>query len=443
MRQRVSLAAIAILCPLLLASDFPAGDVLISRGANLYITRVDPGNGGQSRFPSFEGRIRYVEAIDAAAGSIVYIDDPRYGTRLMRYDLETGATTTVRSTVECCGLGVDGEGRPLVFDEAGRLLRIDLEAGTETVLGDFSDWARGDIAVGADGEIYLGLRDLYPTPVRVLWGFDPVSGRERLIRDVTPLQIQVNFVQLVAGRAGEILVLPGKSRREGVSRFDALTGELLGVFAADFLVGGIALDPAGRIFASALPRDGPSGLYQMDPTDGSHTLLATGLLVGPHTSQIAVVPGELAECRDGIDNDGDGQVDFPADSGCEFPSEATEVADTALDLCRADLLSCDVDLLGREAELGECEADLATAIADLDEALADADGDGVPDFADDCAGTLEIEVDASGCSIAQFCARFHGDSKAARQGCKKGDWKNDEPLGARDCRRSRSTCEPR
>ena len=442
MRKFAFIALLACFIASAAAAQVPPGDVISVGGFDSSMVRVDPGSGAQSFFPSFEIRIRGADAIDAAGdGSLVYIDEGRSVTELLRVDLQSGRVTTVRSPVECCGLGVDGLGRPLVFDEAGRLLRIDLEAGTETVLGDFSDWTRGDIAVATGGEIYLGLRDRFPTPVRVLLGFEPVSGRQRIIRDVTSLGIAAQDAQLLAGSSGEILVVPARGSYAGISRFDAASGDLLDVIAADLDVGGADLDPAGRLFAAAAPRDGLAGLYQIDPADGSAELVSTGLLVG--VAPIAVTPGPLAECRDGVDNDRDGSVDFPADPGCEFSFEATELADSALDLCRADVQSCEEAVGEQEAELQECQGDLAAVRADLDAALADADGDGVPDSSDSCPGTLEIHVDALGCSLPQFCAGFDATTKAGRQGCKKADWRNDEPQGARDCRRSGSECAPR
>ncbi len=36
-------------------------------------------------------------------------------------------------------------------------------------------------------------------------------------------------------------------------------------------------------------------------------------------------PGGRPQCSDGIDNDGDGKVDFPSDPGCSSPSDNSEV----------------------------------------------------------------------------------------------------------------------
>lgn len=39
---------------------------------------------------------------------------------------------------------------------------------------------------------------------------------------------------------------------------------------------------------------------------------------------INLSPDSLAECEDGIDNDGDGQIDYPEDNGCDYPADNNE-----------------------------------------------------------------------------------------------------------------------
>ena len=50
----------------------------------------------------------------------------------------------------------------------------------------------------------------------------------------------------------------------------------------------------------------------------------------------------LAQCADGIDNDGDGLIDFPADPGCVDPADNDEVDPTPLAQC-ADGIDNDGD----------------------------------------------------------------------------------------------------
>src|SRR5262245_18820419 len=60
---------------------------------------------------------------------------------------------------------------------------------------------------------------------------------------------------------------------------------------------------------------------------------------------------------------------------------------------------------------------------------SDQDGDGVADSADRCPQTPSgTAVDATGCSLAQFCHSFEVVSAEGRRSCRRADWKNDEPL---------------
>jgi hypothetical protein len=51
------------------------------------------------------------------------------------------------------------------------------------------------------------------------------------------------------------------------------------------------------------------------------TVLWLALLSVPAAAQVTGLP----ECEDGIDNDGDGLIDFPADPGCLSPTGTSEV----------------------------------------------------------------------------------------------------------------------
>src|SRR5262249_4952143 len=58
----------------------------------------------------------------------------------------------------------------------------------------------------------------------------------------------------------------------------------------------------------------------------------------------------------------------------------------------------------------------------------DTDQDGVADANDQCADTpAGAEVDAAGCSQAQFCALHDATTPDGRKVCRNSDWKNDEP----------------
>lgn len=106
-------------------------------------------------------------------------------------------------------------------------------------------------------------------------------------------------------------------------------------------------------------------------------------------------------------------------------------------------------------ELAQCRAELAEALtarqaaeAALATATADDDGDGRHNRDDACAGTAAgAVVDASGCSLEQFCGGIDVSSRAGQKQCRRADWRNDEPLmkrGETDCRVSKTPrrCQP-
>jgi hypothetical protein len=71
-------------------------------------------------------------------------------------------------------------------------------------------------------------------------------------------------------------------------------------------------------------------------------LILAGLLVPSIASAVFGIP----DCEDGIDNDGDNLIDFPADPGCASPTDTSEVnspldagfpSDLAFDLARPNV----------------------------------------------------------------------------------------------------------
>ncbi len=91
-------------------------------------------------------------------------------------------------------------------------------------------------------------------------------------------------------------------------------------------------------------------------SDGNHTVAvyiedAAGnrtKVWGPTTITVDNIP----ECRDGIDNDGDGKVDHPADPGCDSPDDETESPDPTKPEC-SDGIDNDGDgLTDYPADLG-------------------------------------------------------------------------------------------
>src|SRR4030066_91448 len=88
------------------------------------------------------------------------------------------------------------------------------------------------------------------------------------------------------------------------------------------------------------------------------------------------------QCNDGIDNDGDGSVDFPADTGC---TNACDSLETFLDQCKDGIDNDGDGLSDYPADCG-CESESDTseapnAVTQCNDGI-DNDGDGLIDLAD-------------------------------------------------------------
>lgn len=124
-----------------------------------------------------------------------------------------------------------------------------------------------------------------------------------------------------------------------------------------------------------------------------------------------------------LDNDGDGVIDV-ADNCPAVPNPAQENAD-------GDDFGDACDPFPQDPD------DLGACLDALGLSAPDQDGDGEATVTDRCPGTPPgAAVDDSGCSQAQFCARFDATTSTGKAICKKADWKNDEPAmksKERDC----------
>jgi hypothetical protein len=150
-------------------------------------------------------------------------------------------------------------------------------------------------------------------------------------------------------------------------------------------------------------------------------------------------------CNDAEDRDGDEWAD-PIDNCPDRANDQRDRdGDVVGDLCdpypdnpdnyRA---RCDEAVVNEE-RFGE-----ALLLCEAVRKFHDADGDGEEDSTDACPGTpAGRSVDASGCTIGQFCTSFEAATSQGRAICNAVDWKNDEPLGnAQDCIAQGSFCVP-
>jgi multidrug resistance efflux pump len=118
-----------------------------------------------------------------------------------------------------------------------------------------------------------------------------------------------------------------------------------------------------------------------------------------------------------------------------------ERAQLALEKARAESNQTRAELDSTSRRADQLELALAAARTEL----ADDDEDGVWNDVDRCSDTRKGQaVDASGCSVAQFCMRYDVRNDEGRAGCWNADFGNDEPLGnPADCKANSRSCVPR
>jgi len=120
--------------------------------------------------------------------------------------------------------------------------------------------------------------------------------------------------------AGDLLV----SGYSGVLRFDWTTGNNLGVFTSTF-VDGMTIGPSsvGGCGDGVLRAPEQCDDWNLTGGDGcsSDCQVEAGWTCSGGMGAISVC---LAACSDGIDNDGDGLIDYPADPGCASPASLQE-----------------------------------------------------------------------------------------------------------------------
>jgi hypothetical protein len=112
-----------------------------------------------------------------------------------------------------------------------------------------------------------------------------------------------------------------------VVRYDWTTGVRTLLSSHSFLtkVEGMDVDASGNILVADQGVGGPGSVIRVAPSNGQQVVVTKMGFVD--LGAIAVVPPPA--CSDGVDNDGDGLVDYPADPGCLSPDDPWETVDCA------------------------------------------------------------------------------------------------------------------
>jgi hypothetical protein len=150
-------------------------------------------------------------------------------------------------------------------------------------------------------------------------------------------------------------------------------------------------------------------------------------------------------CNDALDRDGDEWADALDNCADRANDQRDRDGDGVGDLCdpypdnpdnyRA---RCE-EAVDNEERFGE-----ALLLCEAVRKFHDADADGEEDSTDACPDSTGRAVDASGCTIQQFCGAINAATSQGTAWCNAADWRNDEPLGnPADCVARGRYCVPR
>jgi len=192
-------------------------------------------------------------------------------------------------------------------------------------------------------------------------------------------------------QAGDVATV---SVGDGVAGFDPVA-ELYAPGGAPLLLSGAAqCGPNQACTSAALPASGAYTIRVREPS---------GAATGAYTIHLDRSPC-VTECNDGIDNDGDGKIDFPADTGCS----------SAADLSERPQCSDGIDNDGDGKIDFPADPGCVDASSDSEDPACnngrDDDGDGLLDFDGGSAGaadafctsatrSAEAQAPAPGCGI--------------------------------------------
>jgi hypothetical protein len=198
---------------------------------------------------------------------------------------------------------------------------------------------------------------------------DPDDGSQTLVSDAGLL---VDPQGLAVASDGPVLVTKrglvgtaGLVRVEATGAQSQIAGDPIFEPPMD-----VAIETSGALLVTAL---NAGAVLRVDPATGTPEILSEGLAL---PICLLVVPARVPACSNGVDDDGDGATDFPADMGCRDAGDVSE-----RDAC-SDGLDDDTDALADWPADPGCR-DAASELEDpaCDDGI-DNDGDGLVDAAD-------------------------------------------------------------
>lgn len=272
-----------------IAVDRSGRILVLAIGGGRWLARVDPASGTQQLVAALPAvPFPFSMAANRGGDQIVYIDTAG---NVRRVNLATGTVATVAALGGSTGtyaLALAPDGTLYVSDDGDDvLLRIDPESGASAIVAEgveFGGWYRAHgIDVDSAGRI-LGTRYDPPAILRV----DPVTGEQETVAAGGlldfPVEIEIDR---------EDRVLAGNLWAGDVVRIDLETGEQTRMETPGVGLIGLAVVPHPEC---SNWRDDDGDGYADHPDD-------PGCLD-------ANSPREDPACDDGVDNDGDGGIDW-------------------------------------------------------------------------------------------------------------------------------------
>ncbi len=234
---------------------------------------------------------------------------------------------------------------------AASLVEIDRKTGAQELIFDWLSASSTALAVEATGSWLVGASaGPFGPPIGDVVRIDP-DGTDELLSSGGLL---TSVDQIALARDGAVVVLDRRAGR--VVRVDATTGEqeLLGL-APDGMAH-LTLDRADRPLVAGQDR-----VIRLEP-DGSETLLTSAdNLWYRFQLDLELLPGIALlrpGCDDGLDNDGDGAIDWPHDGHCSSPEDSVEARGCGLGAELAPLLV----LLARRRRMRDRRSESGRAI---------------------------------------------------------------------------------
>ena len=221
--------------------------------------------------------------------------------------------------------------------------------------------------------------------------FDPISGVATDLGQTFDEIIEDNGVLTADGRVLYFTVFEDPY----VTRYDWTTGVRTGLTSNGFLtkIEGMDVDASGNILVADQGVGGPGSVIRVAPSNGQQVVVTKMGFVD--LAGIAVVPP--AACSDGVDNDGDGLVDYPADPGCSSADDPWETVDCADGIDNDGDGAIDYDPQG-DGDPGCASAQVGIEQTQCSDG-ADNDGDGLIDLADPQCTRPAGNKESSGCGL--------------------------------------------